>query len=299
MVNIGNNYLSEKPGTGRQEAYTLIRLKNERQIGESKSVRFCSLQVDSNDFLLLVFRALNLSGLHTTCFFCNAMTVGCLGIHEPGCDRGLPWNLLLLGPTGVASADITLDISLRGNGEDTLDVRHILCGSHTNDCRPITRSVLTWAVELCRGVLMFALDSGRRVAMEALRVGWTTLLVSEGVALIAMEPRLAFNVVFPLFAVPDALEVFSLSSSTTGRNDFLVLFGGAGDATGIKLVILRSGNLIFVGAKGGFLSTVIFCVWFRDDKEEDWVEIEAKALFSCFNLVFLSSANWFSRSRTC
>lgn len=82
-----------------------------------------------------------------------------------------------------------------------------------------------------------------------------------------MEPRLALNVVFPLFAVPDAIEVFSLSSSTTGRNDLLVLFaGGAGDATGIKLVILRSGNLIFVGAKGGFLSAVIFCVWFRDDK---------------------------------
>lgn len=77
----------------------------------------------------------------------------------------------------------------------------------------------------------------------------------------------------------------------------MVFFGGTGDGGGMKFVILRRGSLIFEGPKGGFLSVTVFCpVCFRD---ESCVEAVEKALVSCFSLVFLSSANWFSRSRTC
>lgn len=97
---------------------------------------------DKKEFLLFFIMPLCFSGLQTKCFFCSANTVGCLGFHDPpNCDGGLPLNLLLLCPTGVAS---TAGV---GGGEDTLEVRHILCGSQTNDCRPMARSFLSLAEE--------------------------------------------------------------------------------------------------------------------------------------------------------
>lgn len=99
-------------------------------------LRLLLLQEDKKE-LLLFFMPFSFSGLQTKCFFCSATTVGCLGFHEPACEGGLPLNLLLLGPTGVASI-VEVGTSLDcGNGEDTLEVRHTLCGSQTNDWRPV------------------------------------------------------------------------------------------------------------------------------------------------------------------
>lgn len=80
----------------------------------------------------------------------------------------------------------------------------------------------------------------------------------------------------------------------------LFLFELRGDGLGMKFVILLSGSLnLDGGANGGFLSVEALFVWFEFDIDDELVEeSEAKALFSCFNLVFLSSASWFSRSRT-
>ena len=156
---------------------------------------------------------LSLSGLHTT-FFCSATTIGCLGFHEPGtCEGGLPLNLLLLGPMGVASISKVGTSRDCGNGEDGLEVRQTLCGSQTNDCRPIKRSVLIILEdEFSSGVAMPELDSGRKVAIEALLLGWKTWPAGDG--LTAKEPLLAFIITcFPLFS----LGAFSLSSLTAGR----------------------------------------------------------------------------------
>lgn len=247
---------------------------------------------------LLFLAPLSFSGLHTT-FFCSATTVGCLGFHDPGtCEGGLPLNLLLLGPIGVASIGASLDC---GNGEDTLEVRHTLCGSQTNDWRPMTRSVLiSLAEDFWTGVDMPELDSGRKVAIEALLLGWKTWpVVVAGDGLTAMEPRLACRTCFRLFSLETLL--FSFSSLTTGRYDMMLfLFAGAGDGAGMKLVIRLSGSRSFDGAIGGFLLSVeLFCAWFDVKVGWVWVASEAKVLFSCFSLVFLSSANWVSRSRTC
>lgn len=71
--------------------------------------------------------------------------------------------------------------------------------------------------------------------------------------------------------------------------------GGKADDGGKKLLILRRGSLDFEGANGGFFSATVFCApCFQDGIDAEL----AKALVSCFSLVFLSSANWFSRSRT-
>lgn len=152
----------------------------------------------------------NFSGLHTKCFFCSAITVGCLGFHEPICEGGgLPLNLLLLGPTGVISiVDDSLDC---GSGDDTLEVLHTLCGSHTNDCRPMTLSGRI-------GVFTFELDSVWKVAIEALLLGWKALWLLDVVAwdgLTAIEPRLGFRICFVWFSLDMLL--FSLASFTTGR----------------------------------------------------------------------------------
>ena len=65
------------------------------------------------------------------------------------------------------------------------------------------------------------------------------------------------------------------------------------------MVILRSGILNFEGANGGFFSVTVFsvdCLGFRDDSVDDGAEEAAvRDLVSCLSLVFLSSANWFSR----
>lgn len=55
-------------------------------------------------------------------------------------------------------------------------------------------------------------------------------------------------------------------------------------------MILLSGSLIFEGPKGGFFSTLVFsATCFREGKED--CEAAARALVSCFSLVFLSSPN--------
>lgn len=67
------------------------------------------------------------------------------------------------------------------------------------------------------------------------------------------------------------------------------LLVGIGDAGGMKLVSLRNGSLSFDGPNGGFFSILVLsaaCV--RDGLLEAGA---AKALVSCFNLVFRSSAN--------
>lgn len=71
----------------------------------------------------------------------------------------------------------------------------------------------------------------------------------------------------------------------------------------MRLVSLRKGNLnLEFGTNGGFFSSTIFCAAGfrpRDDTDEDGAEAAANALLSCLSLVFRSSPNWFSRSRTC
>ena len=122
--------------------------------------------------VLLAFMSLNLSGLQTRCLRCNATTVGCFGFHEPCCVGGLPINLLLLLELiGVASTVAVAFSITPGNGDCILDVRHTLCGSHTNDCLP-TRLLLDGTREvLLSGVAAFMFDSGRKVAMEARLLG--------------------------------------------------------------------------------------------------------------------------------
>lgn len=259
---------------------------------------------EGNKDLLVVFMPLNFSGLHTRCFLCSATTVGCFGFHDPACVGGLPINLLLLEPAavGVASTVILAPSFSCGNGEHTLDVRHTLCGSHTKDCLPTTRSVFNRFG--LSGVITLAFDSGRRVAMEALLLGWRIFWLVAGGGLTAMEPLLAAKtVVLPPFVDDEIiiLGIFSLSSLLARWLKLEVLYGGTGVGGGKKLLILRRGILCFEGHNGGLLSAMVFfCAWFRDEnKAGDWAETAAEVLVSCFSLVFLSSANWFSRSRTC
>lgn len=150
-------YISKEmknPSFSKQEAYT-------------HWWRECTLLLlQVNIEFLLFFIPLSFRGLQTSCFFCNATTVGCFGFHEPTAEGGLPLNLLLRA-IGVAS-------TCCGNGEDTLEVRQTLCGSQTKDWRPMARSGLSRAEGFGSGVDMLELDSGRKVAMEALLLGWKT-----------------------------------------------------------------------------------------------------------------------------
>lgn len=267
---------------------------------------------DNKDFLLF-FMAFIFNGLQTNCFFCSAITVGCLGFHEPTCcdGGGLPINFLLLcEPMGVSSTG-KLDTSLTWcKGEFTLDVLHTLCGSQTNDCLPITRSVLIRALDLFIGVVTLALfvSAGRNVAIDARLLGWWWIDwfgAAAGEGLTAIDPRLAFMITAAFVLVVPAIDVldvfFLLFPAGSGIREFLVLYagGGTGDGGGMRLVIPRSGNRSFDGASGGFFSTVFLCDWLKDEMPEDWVDKLAKALLSCFRRVFLSSTNWLSRSLTC
>lgn len=107
-----------------------------------------------------------------------------------------------------------------------------------------------------------------------------------------MEVRLGFKRFFVFVgAAMTVLELFSLSSDVA--MDFLLVFllVGIGDGGGgIKLVILLNGNLIFDGASGGFFSILVFSVACLTDGLVE-AAVAAKALDSCFNLVFRSSAN--------
>lgn len=72
----------------------------------------------------------------------------------------------------------------------------------------------------------------------------------------------------------------------------MVLWGGIGDGGGKKLEILLKGILGFEGPKGGFFSAMVFSGCFnKDDEAGGFGQAAAMALVSCFNLVFLSSAN--------
>jgi hypothetical protein len=65
------------------------------------------------------------------------------------------------------------------------------------------------------------------------------------------------------------LGMFSLPAAETIEVVVPFFWGGLGDGGGRKLLILRSGNLIFVGTNGGFLSVVGFCpACFKDDITE-------------------------------
>lgn len=101
--------------------------------------------------------------------------------------------------------------------------------------------------------------------------------------LTAMELRLGAIMV---------LRLFSLASGTDAMVILVVfLLVGIGDAGGMKLVIFRNGCLSFVGTSGGFFSILVFSVsCLRNDLVEAAAAAE-KALVSCFNLVFRSSAN--------
>lgn len=104
----------------------------------------------NNEGFLLVFKLLNLSGLHTNVFRCSATTVACLDLDEPACVWGLPMNLLLLllKAVGVVSAALLLD---SGKGENNLEYLAFR-GSLTNDCRPIPLPFLNCEVEGWSGV---------------------------------------------------------------------------------------------------------------------------------------------------
>ena len=147
------------------------------------------------------------------------------------------------------------------------------------------------------------MDSGRMVAMETLLLGWIAcVVVVEGCGLTATENRLGFIRFFVFVAAIVVLGIFSLPPAEAGMRGLAVpaFRGGTGDGGGRKLEILRSGNLTFEGANGGFFSVMVFsAACFRDENPEGWAVAAAKALVSCFSLVFLSSASWFSRSRTC
>ena len=104
-----------------------------------------------------------------------------------------------------------------------------------------------------------------------------------------MEVRLGFQRVFVFVGAIIVFWLFSLSSDAAMDILAVFLLVGIGDAGGMKLVILRNGNLSFDGQSGGFFSILVFsAACLRDGLVEAAV---AKALVSCFNLVFRSSAN--------
>ena len=104
-----------------------------------------------------------------------------------------------------------------------------------------------------------------------------------------MEVRLGFKTFFVFVGAITVLELFSLSFDAAMDILIVFLLVGIGDAGGMKLVILRNGNLSFDGPSGGFFSMLVFsAACLRDGLVE---AAAAKALVSCFNLVFRSSAN--------
>lgn len=108
-------------------------------------------------------------------------------------------------------------------------------------------------------MLMFEVDSGRKVAMDTRLFGWKTCVGIGGGGLIAMDIRLGF--IRPLVFVPDivVLELFSLSCIEDTAELVMVVFCFCrGDGGGMKLVILRNGILNFEGPRGGFLSVLLF-----------------------------------------
>lgn len=65
------------------------------------------------------------------------------------------------------------------------------------------------------------------------------------------------------------LGMFSLPAAEKIEVVVPFFWGGLGDCGGRKLLILRSGNLCFVGTNGGFLSVIDFCApCFKDDITE-------------------------------
>ena len=109
-----------------------------------------------------------------------------------------------------------------------------------------------------------------------------------------MEDRLGCKKDFVLVAAAVDLSMFSLSITEAGWMEeklLMVLWGGIGDGGGKKLEILLKGILGFEGPKGGFFSAMVISCCLKDDEVGGFGQAAAMALVSCFNLVFLSSAN--------
>ena len=97
-----------------------------------------------------------------------------------------------------------------------------------------------------------------------------------------------------MVAAAVGLSMFSLSSVEAGwmEEELMVLWGGIGDGGSKKLEILLKGILGFEGPKAGFFTAMVFSGCFnKDDEAGGFGQAAAMALVSCFNLVFLSSAN--------
>lgn len=125
---------------------------------------------------------LNLRGLHTTDFFCNAITVGWLGFHElPPPPRGLFMNLLLF---------IAFGVTRLWSGEKSLEYLAFLWSPPRNEGGGRD------------GVVIDDDDgSGLNVAIETLLLGMMVLLPDAmadggGAGLNAMELLLGFISVF-------------------------------------------------------------------------------------------------------
>lgn len=241
---------------------------------------YCNLDGKSNDFRLF-FISLSLRGLQIKDLRCSATAVGCLPIREPpACAcTGLPINLLLLLiEFGVVSIEVVL---ISGNGANKFEYR------------PLLWFLIT---EVRSGVVISDVGSGRNVAMETLLLGWRSCAVDCTCTggLMAMDTLLLGLAKPSMFVVIELLLAeFSLPFIWC-----VYLFDVIGDWGGKLLVILLRGILSFEGFSGGFLSAMVFwaavCL-----NVGGWAETAARDLLSCFSLVFLSSAIWFSRSRTC
>lgn len=107
-------------------------------------------------------------------------------------------------------------------------------------------------------------------------------------SLTAMEARLGCKKDFVFVAVTLGLSMFSLSLWL--QEVVMVLCAGIGEGAGKKLEILK--GTLFEGPKGGFFSDIVFSGCFKDATGGGgFGQAAAMALVSCFNLVFLSSAN--------
>ena len=140
-----------------------------------------------NDFLLPFLTPRSFSGLHTKCSFAMRWRSDASASMNLACVGGLPTNLLLLGAIGVAITVAATPSLNRGIGDCTCDARHTLCGSHTNDCRPIIWLVLSRALELLSGVVLYEFclgeEGGKRspsFGLQDLMCWWRWWFDNEG-----------------------------------------------------------------------------------------------------------------------
>lgn len=146
---------------------------------------------------------LNLRGLHTTDFFCNAITVGWLGFHElPPPPRGLFINLLLF---------IAFGVTRLWSGEKSLEYLAFLWSPRNEGGGR-------------DGVVIDDNDdgSGLNVAIETLLLGIMVLLPDAmadgaGAGLKAMELLLGFISVFTSI-IDDLLRLLLFSLNVVSEN---------------------------------------------------------------------------------